>query len=173
MSELRRVWPGADQLALRSLVPLAALVVVWAAESAGARPPSWLQLSLLACAVLAGLFPESPAGSALLVGSAVVWAQTPESLSPWVLVAGAGMVAAHVAALIAAQGPIRMLVDRTQCIRWARRAVLVWMAATAIWALGFAARELPSHRTAYAAGLLLMAAIAAAAARRISTGPRP
>jgi hypothetical protein len=169
MSTAVRARPGPDQVALRSVVGVGAVVVLVAAAAAGATVPVWQQLTLVGLAALTACWPDSSSGALLLVGSAYVWATTPESLSPWVLVAAAGMVFAHLAAQVAALGPAPLKVDSTQVSHWAVRAALVWVAAAATWVMVVWMREVPVGRTAYALGLLLLTVVAVAAAHRIST----
>lgn len=169
MSTAVRARPGPDQFALRSVVGLGTVAVLVAAAGAGATVPLWLAVTLLGLAVLTACWPDSATGAFLLVGSAYVWASAPESLSPWVLVAAAGMVFAHLAAQVAALGPAPLKVDSTQLSRWAVRAALVWVAAVATWVMVISMREVPVGRTAYALGLVLLTVVAVAAAHRIST----
>ena len=169
MSTATRVWPGPDQVALRSMVGLGAVTVLIAAAAAGATLPMWQQFTLVGLAVLTAFWPDSSAGMLLLVGSAYVWARTPESLSPLVLVAAAGMVFAHTAALVAATGPASLRVDRVQASRWAVRGTLVWISAAVAWVMVVWMRDVPAGRTAYALGLLLLTVVAVAAAHWIST----
>ena len=102
------------------------------------------------------LRPESIAGVALLAGAAYLWAMTPETLSPLVLVAAAGMVLVHVSALGGGAGAGRMRVDRAQVRRWAARALFLWLAAATVWGLSVALADLPQGRLAYALGLTLL-----------------
>lgn len=169
MSTAMRAWPGPDQFVLRSVVGVGAVTVLVAAAGAGATVPLWQAVTLLSMAAMTAGWPDSSAGAFLLVGSAYVWASAPESLSPWVLVAAAGMVFAHLAAQVAALGPAPLKVDGTQVSRWAVRAALVWIAAVATWVMVVWMREVPVGRTAYALGLLLLTVVAVAAAHRIST----
>ena len=169
MSTAVRTRPGPDQFALRSVVGLGAAVVLVAAAGAGAAVPVWHAATLLGLAALTACWPDSSAGTLLLVGAAYVWAGTPESLSPWVLVAAAGMVFAHLAAQVAALGPAPLKVDSTQVSRWAVRAALVWISAAVTWVMVVWMREVPVGRTSYALGLLLLTVVAVAAAHRIST----
>jgi len=169
MSSAVRARPGPDQFALRSVVGVGAMVVLIAAAGAGATVPLWQAVTLLGLAALTACWPDSSAGTLLLVGAAYVWAGTPESLSPWVLVAAAGMVFAHLAAQVAALGPAPLRVDSTQVSRWAVRATLVWISAAVTWVMVVWMREVPLGRTAYALGLLLLTVVAVAAAHRIST----
>jgi hypothetical protein len=169
MSSAVRARPGPDQVVLRCLVGVGAGTVLAAAAAGGAVVPLWQQATLLGLAALAACRPDSAAGSLLLVGSAFVWASTPESLTPWVLVAAAGMVVAHVAALVASTGPATVRVDRAQVNRWAVRVALVWVAAAVAWVMVVWMRDVPAGRTAYGLGLLLLTAVAVAAAQWIST----
>lgn len=168
MSTAVRAGPGPDQFALRAVIGVGTLAVLVAATGAGAAVPLWQAVILIGLAALTACWPDSSAGTLLLVGSAYVWAGTPESLSPWVLVAAAGLVFAHLAAQVAALGPPSLKVDNTQVSRWAVRAALVWVAAAATWVMVIWMREVPVGRTAYALGLLLLTVVAVAAAHRIS-----
>jgi len=165
----RRIYPGLDQLALRTMVVLGAAAVVGAAQAAGARPGLWEQGIVLGLALITAYRPESVAGVGLLAGAAYVWALTPETLSPLVLIAAAGMLLAHLAALVAAQGPARMRVDGVQVRRWAARGLLLEMAAAVVWGLTVAVEDLPQRRLAYALGLTLLTVIAVAATRLVAT----
>ena len=105
----------------------------------------------------------------MLAGAAYVWALAPETLSPLVLVAAAGMVLAHVSALLAAQGPARMALDGVQVRRWAARGLLLWFAAAVVWGLSVVVVDLPQRRLAYALGLTVLAVIALAATRLVGS----
>jgi len=169
MAERRRVYPGLDQLALRGLVPLGVATAMAAAQSAGARPGPW-ELGIVFClAAITALRPESTAGVGMLAGAAYVWALAPETLSPLVLVAAAGMILAHLSALVAAQGPGRMGVDGAQVRRWAARGLLLWLSAAMVWALSMLVVDLPQRRLAYALGLTLLTVIALAATRLVGS----
>jgi hypothetical protein len=169
--EMRRIYPEFDQLLLRALVVIGGATSIVAAQAAGARPASWLQSVVLGLAVLTAVRPESTAGVGLLGGAAYTWALAPETLSPLVLLAAAGMVLAHVSALVAAQGPARMRVDRAQVRRWAARGLLLWLAAASVWGLSVAMTDLPQRRLAYALGLTVLTAIAVTTTRVISSRP--
>ncbi len=155
----RRIYPGTDQLVLRSLVVIGASTTIVAAQAAGATPGPWHQGIVLGLAVVTALRPESIAGVGLLAGSAYTWVLAPETLSPLVLLAAAGMVLVHVSALVVAQGPARMRVDGAQVRRWAARAVFLWLAAATVWGLSVVMVELPQRRLVYALGLTLLGVI--------------
>jgi len=167
--EARRIYPGLDQLTLRTLVVLGTAAAVVAAQAAGAQVGPWEQGFVFGLAVITAVRPESVAGIGLLAGAAYVWALAPESLSPLVLVAAAGLILAHVSALVAAQGPARMAVDGAQVRRWAARGLLLWLVAAAVWGLSVAVADLPLGRLAYALGLTLLTVGALAATRLLSS----
>ncbi len=124
---------------------------------------------MLGLASITAVRPESIAGVGMLAGAAYVWALAPESLSPLVLVAAAGMILAHVSALVAAQGPARMGLDGVQVRRWAARGLLLWFAAAVVWGLSVVVVDLPQRRLAYALGLTVLAVIALAATRLVGS----
>ncbi len=135
----RRLWPGVDQLLLRSLIPLGVLVSLVAATGAGARPTQWVQAGIVVLAVVTTVRPDSGPATVALLGSAYVWTLAPETLSPLVLLGAAGMLLAHVAALLAAQAPALSDVDLAQVRLWAGRALLLWLGAVVVWGLDRAA----------------------------------
>ena len=160
--ERQRVYPGLDQIVLRSLLVLGALTTIVAAQAAGAHPALWWQGVLSALVLVLAVRPESSAGALLLIGLAYTWATVPDPLSPLVLLAAAGLVLTHVTALVAAQGPAVMRVDGRQLGLWLRRGALLWLGATAVWGLNLVADGWPAGRLAYAAGLTALMLIAAA-----------
>lgn len=168
-AERRRIYPGLDQFALRTLVPLGVTAAIAAAQAAGARPGPWEQGIVVGLAALTAFRPESIAGVGALAGVAYVWALVPETLSPLVLVAAAGMILAHLSALVAAQGPARMAVDGRQLLLWAARGLLLWLAAAAVWGLSVAVVDLPQRRLAYAVGLVVLTVVALAATRLVGS----
>lgn len=167
----KRIYPGIDQLALRSLVVIGAATTLVAAQAAGVRPGPWHLGIVLGLAVVTALRPESIAGLGVLAGAAYTWALAPETRSPLVLLAAGGMVLVHVSALVAAQGPAKVRVDGAQVLRWAARAVLLWLAAAAVWGLSVLIVYLPQQRLVYALGLTLLAVIAVAATWKLSIRP--
>ena len=168
-AQRRRVYPGLDQLTLRILVLVGVAAAIVAAQAAGARPGPWEQGIVLGLASITAVKPESIAGVGMLAGAAYVWALAPETLSPLVLVAAAGMILAHVSALVAAQGPGRMSIDGAQVRRWAVRGLLLWLAAAAVWGLSVAVVDLPPRRLAYALGMTVLTVIALSATRLVGS----
>jgi hypothetical protein len=167
--ETKRIYPGLDQLTLRTLVVLGAAAAVVAAQAAGARLGPWEQGIVFGLAVITAIRPESVGGIALLGGTAYVWALAPETLSPLVLVAAGGMILAHLSALVAAHGPVRMAVDGAQVRRWAARGLLLWLVAAAVWGFSVLVADLSQGRLAYALGLTLLIVAALAAIRLLGS----
>ena len=167
----RRIYPGLDQLVVRTLVVVGALTAVVAAQAAGARLAGWQQGALVALAVLTAIRPESALGAGLLCATTYTWALAPQTLSPLLLLAAAGMVLAHVSALLVAQGPPTMRLDRAQVLRWAGRAVGLWLAAAAVWGLAVAMADLQERRLPYALGLILLLVVAVVGTQRVSSRP--
>jgi hypothetical protein len=169
----RRLLPGLDQIALRALIPVGLLVTLTAALLAGAAPPWWEQALLLVTAGAAMVVPDSSAPALLLLGQGYLWLQAPSSASVLVLLAAAGMVTTHVTAMVAAQGPATMPVDRGAVRRWAGRGALVWAAGVPVWVLVLGARALPHARLAEVAGLMVLIVVAVGTATFISTSRDP
>ena len=161
--ERRHVYPGPDQVVTRAAIVLGALTSIIAAQAAGTLLAGWFQGLLVALAVLVAVRPESTGGVVLLVGLAYVWSTVPDPLSPLVLLVAAGLVLVHVGALVAAQGPARMRLDRAQTARWVLRGGMLWVAAAVVWGLDLLADDLPGGRLAYAVGLTLLMLLAGVA----------
>jgi hypothetical protein len=168
VAEHRRVHAGVDQLTLRALVLLGSVTALVAAQSAGARPDAWEQVLLVVLALGLSVRADSSAGVVLLLGLAYVWSTAPDPPSPLVLLAAAGMLLTHLAALVAAQGPATMGVDGTQVRRYGLRGLLLWLTAAGVWALGRVLDGLPDGRLVYAAGLVLLLVLAAVATRLLT-----
>jgi hypothetical protein len=166
-AERRRVYPGIDQFLLRGTIVLGAMTALVAAQAAGARPAAWLTAGLVASALWAAFRPDSTALVVLLGGTAYEWALVPEPRSWLVLVVSGGMVLVHVSALLAAQGPARMRVDRAQLRCWLVRLVLLWAASAMVWVGVVLLEDQPGSRPAYAAGLVTLIGVAVVASRLI------
>lgn len=173
----RRVLPSVGQVLLRSLVVLGAAVAGLGVQLSGAGLSVWLQAILLGLAFLTALRPESVSGVLVLAVAAYAWSTAPSPGSPFVLVVAAGMVLAHVAALVAAQGPARTAVDGAQVRLWGARALALWLAAVGVWTLVELLAGSQSRRWAHVAGLgaliLLTVAGTAVLTRRAGASPSP
>ena len=167
VAQQRRLWPGVDQVVLRSFFVGGVLLALIAAQVAGARPPGWVQVAVVALAAHSALRSESLAGTLALCGAAYFWALAPDPLSPLVLVVAAGMVLSHLCSLVAAQGPALMAVDGRQVWLWLRRGIVLWLTAAAVWGFALLVEDHPGGRTTYAVGLLLLAAVAVVGTREV------
>ncbi len=167
----RRVLPSQGQVLLRSLVVLGAAVAGLGVQLAGAALPVWQQGVLLGLALVTALRPESLSGLIMLGVAAYAWSTAPSPSSPLVLVVAAGLVLAHVAALVAAQAPARTAVDAVQVRLWATRALALWIAAVGVWALVEVLDGGPTHRWAYAAGLGALITLTVAGTAVLSRRP--
>ncbi len=152
----RRPLPGIDQLVVRSAVVLGALGALVAVQAAGATPAQWQQVSVLLFALLMAVRPDSVAGAVVTLWVVGLWATTPDPTAASALGCASGLVLLHVAALVAAQGPVRMAVDARQVARWALRGVGLWLAAAAMCGLGLLFTDARGGAWAHAAGLVVL-----------------
>jgi hypothetical protein len=164
----RRLVPGPDQLALRAVVVLGAVLALAAADLAGAEPGGWVTATVVVLAAVTALRPESVAGVLALAGTAYAWALGPDPLSPLLLLVAAGMLLLHLAALVAGQAPALAAVDPRQLWLWGRRGVVLWLAAVVVWGLAVLVEDHAGGRATYAGGLLLLAAVAVLGTREVS-----
>lgn len=163
----RRPLPSSDQVTVRLLVLGGAMVALLAAQVGGARPAGWVQVAVLLMAVVLSLRPESLVGVPLLGALALVWASGPTPLSPLVLLASAGLVTSHVAAVLAAHGPAVGRIDRRQARRWSLRALALWASSALAWVLSVVVEDHPGGRSTYGVGLLLLVAVAVLGSREV------
>lgn len=161
-----REW-SRGQWALRAVVaagPPAALLLTGAAGSAG--PPLWVVVPVLALALAHARWPESPAGT-LAAGIAVAaWVLVPDDPSAAralavAVVAAVALVAAHVAALVAAQGPDGVGVDPATVRLWMRRAAVVCLLAPLVAGVAAGLRGRHESIWLWMAGLAVALAVAA------------
>lgn len=152
----RRLYPGLDQLVLRSVVVLGALGCLVSVQATGAGLEQWEQLVVLALALLTALRPDSLAGLGLTLWVVILWAGSPVPSTVPVLGCAAGLVVVHVAALLAALGPARMGVDGGQALRWSVRGLELWLAAATVWTIGQLLAGARGGEWAQAAGLVVL-----------------
>ena len=130
---------------LRLVVVLGSLLALYAAAPEGFVPSPFVGAVVL---VLAGRFavrPEHFVGSVALSVVLVWWAlHVGSSVPAGALVAAAGLLAAHVAAVLLGYGPPQMEVGADLVVLWVPRAALVWLAALVVW---LTARAYTGHAT--------------------------
>ena len=147
-----RAWTR-GQWALRAVVVLGALTALLASGPAGAPPPQPLVLVVTGLALAHARSPESAAGVVSLGLVVCWWAAAVDVLHPAVLLAAAGLLAAHVAALVAAYGPDQLGVDPLVLRRWLLRAGLVLLPAPGLYGAAVVLRDRPEVPGAWLIGL--------------------
>ena len=161
-----REWtPG--QWALRLAIAVGPLVALLATVPAGVTPrPVLVGLVVVASLVHARL-PESSVG-VVSIGLVIVWWGVAFRDGPhaWAVLAAAGLLAAHVAALLAAYGPDGLGVDAATVRLWLVRAGVAFLLAPAIWLLAVLVRDRAEPPGVWVAGLVaaLVATLAASLA---------
>jgi hypothetical protein len=162
------------QWALRLVVLTGPLVAVVARGLATGWPPLWLVLLVAALAAGWALAPESVIGAVALLVVGFSWATGLDGRLPAAaLLAAAGMLAAHLAALVASYGPGALPASAPVVRLWVRRGVLVFLVAPAVWALGRGVEELPVSGTVWVVGLVVSLSVTlVAAAVTQATTPR-
>jgi hypothetical protein len=162
-----RAWT-LGQWALRAVVLLGPMVALYARGPSLGSPPVWLAglVFVLACAW--ALVPESVAGAVVLLLAGWSWAASGEGVVPaGALVAAAGMLAAHLAALVVGYGPSRLPVAPGVVRLWARRGALVFVPAVVVWILARGVRELPDSSTVWVVGLAVAVSVVVVAAAAV------
>ncbi|MCW2767137.1 MAG: hypothetical protein JWO11_3096 [Nocardioides sp.] len=149
------------QALLRVLVLAGPLLALYSTALIGSAPAGWLAaLTAVLCLAFAAM-PESAFGSAAMLLVLAWWGiSLRDGLHPEALLAAAGLLMSHVAALLASYGPGDLPVDGAVARTWLRRALLVFLVAPVVWALSAVLRDQPEAPGIWLAGLV--AAIAAA-----------
>lgn len=114
------------QWALRATAATGPVVALLATAPAGAPPPAWLVVLVLGLALVHGRAPESPFGVGAMGAVVLWWAIALDGgVEAWSLLAVVGLLASHVAGIVAAYGPDRLGVDPATAWLWGRRALAV------------------------------------------------
>jgi hypothetical protein len=159
----RGAWPSV--WVLRGVVVLSLVLALLAGIPEGYRPPVVLAVVVLAGAVLAAFRPDHLAHS-ITMGLVIAWwaLQLRSEMPVALLVAAGGLTVAHVAATLLAYGPPSLRADPALAVVWAARAVLMWIAALAVWAVARAYTGHGSPELFWLAGLAAALAGAVVAA---------
>jgi hypothetical protein len=167
-ADLKAVRATPGQLALRLVILLGAALVLATARWAGASPSTLLDAVVVVSAVAAVWRPDSPAALCVLAAATAGWPLGNADVgSPWLLLALVGLLAVHVASLLAAQGPAAMAVDPAQVRVWLPRAALAWLTGAFAWVAVRLLADGPSAPLAYVAGLVLLIAAAVGVSVRL------
>jgi hypothetical protein len=158
-----RRWPP-GQWALRGVVVAGLMVALLATGLRGDWPAWWLVVLVGGLAAGFAVFPEAAVGTtatALVLawwGFAFRGGPYPEAL-----LAAAGLLSAHVAAVVAGHGPGDMPVDPATVRRWVVRSLVVFTASPAVFVVALLLRDQPEPAGIWVAGLAaaLVTAVAA------------
>jgi hypothetical protein len=144
--------PG--QWALHGTVVAGLLVALLATGLRGAWPDWWLVVLVTGLAVGFSLLPESAMGTVATVLVLAWWGLAFRG-GPYApaLLAAAGLLAAHLAAVVASYGPRDLLLDPPTVRLWAVRGALVFLAAPAVFAVAVLLRGQPEPVGIWVAGL--------------------
>lgn len=164
MISIWRSWtPG--QWGLRVVMVAGPLVALFARTPSLGAPPAWGVGLVLVLGAGWTLLPESVIGAVTLLAVGFAWASSDTTgVSAGVLVAAAGMLAAHLAALVASYGPPRLPVDPGTIRLWSLRGVALFGAAVGVWLVARAVAELPEKPTIWVMGLVVALSVVVVAA---------
>jgi len=156
-----------SQLVLRAIVLLGPVVALLMTGPAGNWPPWWLVLPVLGLAAASAIEPDSPVGAAAGLVVLVWWAVALGDRVPAsALVAAAGLLAGHVAGLLASYGPAAMPLDPATARLWVRRGALALLTVPGTWVVARLLRGEPDQPGIWilAVAAACLAAVAATAA---------
>lgn len=144
--------PG--QLALRGTLVVGLLVALLATGLRGVWPDWWLVVLVTGLAVGFSLLPESAMGTVATVLVLGWWGFAFRG-GPYApaLLAAAGLLVAHVAAVVASYGPHDLPLDPATVRLWAVRGALVFLAAPTVFAVAVLLRGQPEPVGIWVAGL--------------------
>jgi hypothetical protein len=161
--------PG--QWALRATMVVGVLVALLTTGIVGTWPRWWLVLLVTGLAIGWALIPEAPMGTVAMAVVLAWWGiGLRDGLHPAALAAAAGLLAAHLAGIVAAYGPDRMAVDAATVRLWVRRGLLVLPLAPVAWLVGTLVRNQPEPEGMWLAGLAAALASCLAASLALTLG---
>ena len=166
---LRHLTPG--QWALRATMVVGLLVALAATGLVGNWPPLWLALPVGGLAVGYAVLPETSVGT-VAMGLVMAWwgLAFRDGLHVEVLLAAAGLLAAHLAGVVTAYGPARMAVDRATTLLWVRRGATVFVMAPLLFGFAVWVRDQPEPEGLWVAGLAVAVAAIGTGAAGIAAG---
>jgi hypothetical protein len=149
---IRNWTPG--QWALRVTVVAGLLVALLATGLLGVWPAWWFVVLVAGLAVAFSLMPEAPMGT-VATGLVMAWwgFAFRDGPHPQALLAAAGLLAAHLAAVLTGYGPRDIPVDPGTVRLWAVRGALVFLAAPAVFAVATLLQGQPEPVGIWVAGL--------------------
>jgi hypothetical protein len=159
---IRRWTPG--QCALRGAIVAGLMVALLATGLRGEWPSWWLVVLVGGLAAVFAVFPETPVGTTVTVLVLASWGFAFRGGPyPEALLAAAGLLTAHVAALVAGYGPGDMPVDPATVRRWTVRGLGVFAASPAVFVVALLLRDQPEPAGIWVAGLVAALVVTVAA----------
>jgi len=160
------LWPGWWRTTLlRVVVFLAPVLALLATGPAGSWPSGALVALTVALAGGFAAMPESGLGTAVFSVLGAGWGFFLGGVPARAMVAAAGLLAAHLSALLLSYGPAQLPLDNHLLARWVRRGLLVGSVVPAIWLLAAAVEDQPEPP-----GIWVAALVAAIALCVVATG---
>lgn len=166
-------WSRAQWL-LRAAVWAGLAVALFSTGLAGRAPTPLLAGTVLSLGLVFALAPRSGIGVGAMGLVLVWWATGPDDpLHPGLLVAGAGLVTAHLAAMLAADGPGRSTPQRRLVLMWVRRGFLVWAPLPVLYAVARGLRGAPATAYVWSAALAVLVAVVLVVSARVAEPEEP
>ena len=155
---------------LRAVAALGPVVAVVAGAPEGLVPSLFVVVVTAALGLAYAFLPEHFIGSIVLVVVLLWWSlHVGSSMPGGALVAGAALVASHVAGVLLGYGPPRMVVGADLVLPWVVRGALVWLAAPVVWVAARAYSGEASPTSYWLGGLAVALVGAVVGAVRVPT----
>lgn len=155
------------QWALRTTMAGGILLALASTALLGVTPRLWLVALVAVLALSFARWPESHTGAVAMAVVLVWWGVSlRDGLHPEALVAAAGLLASHLAGVVAEYGPDELPVDPSTLRRWAGRGAAIFLPAPAVWLVAVWLRGRPEPSGIWVAGLVaaLLATVGATSA---------
>lgn len=142
------------QAALRITIVAGVMVALLATGLRGVWPAWWLVVLVAGLAVAFALLPEAPMGT-VATGLVLAWWGFAFRGGPYpeALLAAAGLLAAHLAAVVAGYGPRDLPPDPATVRLWAVRGAVVFLASPAVYLVATLLQGQPEPPGIWVAGL--------------------
>ena len=150
---MTRGWTPA-QAALRTTIVAGVMVALLATGLRGVWPAWWLVVLVAGLAVAFALLPEAPMGT-VATGLVLAWWGFAFRGGPYpeALLAAAGLLTAHLAAVVAGYGPRDLPPDPATVRLWAVRGAVVFLAAPVVYVVATLLEGQPEPGGIWVAGL--------------------
>ena len=171
--ELPSRWTPA-QWAVRAVMVGGLLLGCFSTALLGEWPAWWFAVVMVGLSLGYATAPEHAFGTVGMVLAACWWGIAFRGdPSPVALVAAAGLLASHLAGVVAAYGPGRMALDLATVLLWSRRGVLLFVLAVAALATALLVADEPEPVGLWVAGVLVVALATGGLAAVMARGQDP